>query len=203
LSALCTEAFNFTTCVPSRSLPQTPGARLFSRAVDATTKLSTVRIRNSSTNKVSPLREQSIRTGSALTGLYSEQGRLLSHPYPHTTVVSVYSLQRSRKHLPKLDSTIDISSHGDRATIEHPTFDQMLRLWCRDSNLGHGRASLSFATERRGSVTKTQDANRITDHITLDGPATKFPAAYQAGLGQTIYETKQESSASYRSFCSE
>jgi hypothetical protein len=79
----------------------------------------------------------------------------------------------------------------------------MFRLRCRDPDLGHGRALVSFASERRGSVAKAQDANRITYHITLDGPATEFPAARQAELEQTTFETKQESSASHRPFRSE
>jgi hypothetical protein len=54
---------------------------LFSRAVDATTKLPTVRIRNSHTNKVSPLRRSThYRFGTRWFD--PERGRLLSLSYP-------------------------------------------------------------------------------------------------------------------------
>jgi hypothetical protein len=62
---------------------------------------------------------------------------------------------------------------------------------------------VSICTERGSSVAEAQVANRITSHITLDRAATRSPAARQAEPEQTTFETEQESSASYRSFCSE
>lgn len=174
-----------TACLPDPDLlPQTPGASLFSRAVDATTKPPTVRIRNSA-YKQSLSFEKINPTGSALAGLIPNKVdcyRILIHK----TVASVYS-SKVGNHLAKLDSTTTASSHGDRATIEHPAFDQMLRLWCRDPDLCHGRARVSVTAEGGPSFAK---ANCITGHIALNRAASRSATAYPAELEQTTFETQ-------------
>lgn len=101
-------------------------------------------------------------------------------------------------HLQELVSTVDIvCNHGDRATIEHPAVDQMLRLWRRDPNLCYGRARVHTLAEGGASTAKAQVTNRITSYISLDRKAADYVAACQAELQQATLETEQESPSSH------
>jgi hypothetical protein len=62
---------------------------------------------------------------------------------------------------------------------------------------------VSITTERGWGVAQAQVANRITNHISLDGATTKSAAIHQAELEQATLKTEQNSPSSYRSFGSE